>query len=756
MPSAGAAPTGASGVWQTRRMPGSRHLLTSTLVAGLWLVAVGCAGGDASAPEPTTPAPATAVATTTAASATTTSVTPPPTTATSTTPPAPTPTATHPTTTTTYSAPDPSVPGCTDIARRAPAFEEGIADHELWIGRLDDGLITDQHLLGVGWSVGDGMLVDGVAHVWAMNARDHVLHHATWEDGQFSDLGPISVDGHVFQGLIDPDVFRLPDGSIGLAAVNGMRVEGSPRDPGPICLMGSDDGQEFRTLQVLLDESGILDPAVVVGAEWVLAVKVADREEVRVYVGTPDDGFEPVGSTSGLDPDLVADPDGSIRLIVCGEPGLSTYTSADGRSWEPSEAIRSQTCGPASITGSDWMLHLPKPGQGGAVPVEDTPAGAASPAPTQPVPAQPSNPFSSGSLALRDCIISNLGEATFNELAAGRMPVGAEMMAVGFCMSQTGQGDPGTGGPPAAACTPAQPGSYSRHDRPFMFGIKAFQLYPPGEQSVGDADDIKALGMNTVGLVFQVPYDDEGHVSYPFSTFGVTHSDLEANLCYVGNLVHRMKSAGLSVYLSGEPVYHRMSPGVEPGVLDSASVPTFVSKLPEVMAGLADMAEAYRVEWLAPIGEPDKYFGPDAANSFMQDVLPRMAGFDGKLVWQVYDSVQRLDLRGYDVAGLAVLGCDWDAVGGMFDTTIPRVLEWAAADGVGEVAHVEFGCVNNARDPSSAAANFERWLSATSGISTGLIVLDSPRSAPNGQSVVGTWLEDWLAGPARDLGFVPD
>ncbi|GIS99236.1 MAG: hypothetical protein CM1200mP26_09490 [Acidimicrobiales bacterium] len=91
---------------------------------------------------------------------------------------APTTTTTAPSTSTVASRP--VVPGCTDIVRRTPAFEDGISDHELWIGRLVADQITDQQMLGVGWSVGDGLMIDGVVNIWAMNAADHVLHHATF------------------------------------------------------------------------------------------------------------------------------------------------------------------------------------------------------------------------------------------------------------------------------------------------------------------------------------------------------------------------------------------------------------------------------------------------------------------------------------------------------------------------------------------------------------------------------------------------
>jgi hypothetical protein len=137
----------------------------------------------------------------------------------------------------------------------------------------------------------------------------------------------------------------------------------------------------------------------------------------------------------------------------------------------------------------------------------------------------------------------------------------------------------------------------------------------------------------------------------------------------------------------------------------------------------------------------------------MQDIRPLMRDFGGKLVWQVQSADQRIDLRGYDIAGLAVLGCDTDGVGAMFDTYIPKVVAWAEADAVPEIAHVEFGCIGRALDVATAKANLTRWYSATSAFATGLIVLDEPANAPNSQQVVGTWLEDWVSGIAEEIGF---
>ena len=367
---------------------------------------------------------------------------------------------------------------------------------------------------------------------------------------------------------------------------------------------------------------------------------------------------------------------------------------------------------------------------------------------------QPSNLFASASPELRNCIIQAVGQEVFEQLVGGVQPSQEVGARFGPCMGAQGSNTSGGGGESSdsGSCIPEDPSGYGRPSRDFLLGIKAFQLQP-GNQSVSNAADIKALGMNAVSLSFQIPFDEGGHLRYPFSSFGTSHPTLQSSLCHIGNLVHEMKAAGLSVYLSGEPIYYAIQPGVEPTALDAAVVGTYTQELLEVMKALASTAETFKVDWLAPISEPDKYFGPSPADEFMQEIRPLMEDFNGKLVWQVQSSDQRLDLSGYDIAGLAVLGCDVDGVGGMWDTYIPKVVAWAEADGVPEVAHVEFGCIGRAQDVSTAKANLDRWYGATSAFGTGLIVLDEPASAPNSSQVVGTWLEDWVVGVAGELGF---
>ena len=322
-----------------------------------------------------------------------------------------------------------------------------------------------------------------------------------------------------------------------------------------------------------------------------------------------------------------------------------------------------------------------------------------------------------------------------------------------MALSASGSAGGQTGIPDIGSCVPEEPSGYGRPEHPFLLGMKVFQLRPQGNQSVTSAAEITALGMNTASLSFQIPFDDEGHVHYPAKIFGFSHPDLASSLCDIGNLIHQMKTAGLSVYVSGEPVYYNLAKGIEPQSLEPGIVPTYLADLSPVMEGLAAVGEKYQVDWLAPISEPDKYFGPVEADEFMQSMRAIFSDFGGKLVWQVYglDSV-RLDLRGYDVAGLAVIGCD-DPIDGVFDTYIPTVVAWAQEDEVPEIAHAEFGCVGRPGNESAAIANYNRWYNSTVGFATGLIVLDNPRDSPDPQQVVGTWLENWVVGIAEERGL---
>lgn len=317
--------------------------------------------------------------------------------------------------------------------------------------------------------------------------------------------------------------------------------------------------------------------------------------------------------------------------------------------------------------------------------------------------------------------------------------------------------------PEPKTCTASVPGSYARVDPDFMLGAKIFTM-ESDLQSLRSAEEIKSIGMNTVSISFAIPYDEQGNIHYPFSPYGETYNSVDDALCKVGNLIHEMKEAGLAVYLSGEPHYYNPNSGEEPPPLtefeDESVVTNYTEQILPVMGALKDMADTYKVEYVAPISEPDKYFGDSAADNLMQSILARFDGFQGKLVWQVYGEmfrelnadVHRYNFKGYDAVGLAVLGCDSPRVD--WDNYITTIRSWALEDEVSEMMSVEFGCVFQPQNESEAVSNLQHWYNLTNDYSKGLIALDNPRSVPNAQSLKGTWMEDWLKSIAESRGLL--
>lgn len=308
------------------------------------------------------------------------------------------------------------------------------------------------------------------------------------------------------------------------------------------------------------------------------------------------------------------------------------------------------------------------------------------------------------------------------------------------------------------ACTPADAGSYARYTPEKLVGVKVFTM-EEDLQSIRSADEIKSLGLNTASISFAIPYDEQGNLRYPFNPYGEKYSSVEDTICRIGNLVHEMKSAGLNVYLSGEPHYYNPTDGEPPPALtefeDPAVIENFQSQVVPVMEELAKMAEKYKVEYVAPISEPDKYLGAEASNTLMQNILPAFSDFQGKKVWQVYGEAfyeldvesYRFSFTGYDTLGYAVLGCDSPRYD--WDNYINTLWTWAQEDGVPEAFHAEFGCVMQPNNQTEALSNLQYWYDMTSSYSKGVVVLDNPKSIPNSQTFKGTWVEEWLVSIAQ-------
>tara|TARA_B100000073_G_scaffold128510_1_gene105216 strand:+ start:8569 stop:9297 length:729 start_codon:yes stop_codon:yes gene_type:complete len=230
-----------------------------------------------------------------------------------------------------------------------------LSSHEIWIGQLEDTRIADSELLVEQASVADGLMIGDTIHIWWVAAEDHVIHHGTLEEDVFTDHGPITVDGEVFSGMVDPDAVLIDGSTIGLIVLDGFLRQGPP---GPICYLTSNDGQNFSSQYALLDMEDRFDPSVVIIEEtWWLAVGILSEENPKseVFRKEPGGTFELITAVTGGVPDL-SYQDGMFRLLTCSLDGMRHQVSSDGMIWEQLENIRTPGCDPSTITGSDYFL----------------------------------------------------------------------------------------------------------------------------------------------------------------------------------------------------------------------------------------------------------------------------------------------------------------------------------------------------------------------------------------------------------------
>ncbi|MEC7986973.1 MAG: hypothetical protein VX278_17525 [Myxococcota bacterium] len=335
--------------------------------------------------------------------------------------------------------------------------------------------------------------------------------------------------------------------------------------------------------------------------------------------------------------------------------------------------------------------------------------------------------------------------------------------------------DFGTPEPLVSSCERQPPIEEERLSREYYLGAKVFTLMPD-YQTLKSTSDLKEIGMNTASIVFTIPFDDDGAIRYPYSSLGLEFIDVDDHLCQVGNLIYDLKRDGMDVFISAEPHYYDKDRWMElnpdwsggPPKLTSFDDPEIISSFTQnvlpIMDKFARMVERYKVDFAAPISEPDKYFGTEPTNAFMASVLPSFESFEGKLLWQVYggeflepnwEELQyRYDFRGYDVMGMAVLGCDSPREN--WDNYIQTLSGWAQDDGVPEIFHAEFGCVQVPDSEENAQENLHHWFDMSDEYTNALIVLDAPQRSEESQGIKGTWLEDWIREIAVEKGLLPN
>ena len=253
--------------------------------------------------------------------------------------------------------------GCASSGHSEPRREVMLESHELWLGRLIGSSLEEGYKLLEGGSVPDGLIFNEMVHLWWVSAADHTIHHGVINDDQLEDLGPISIDGEIFSGMVDPDIVQFDDGLIGLTGLDGFDRSGPP---GPICHLRSTDGQNFVTYGSILEKEDRFDPSLVVFEDqWWLAVGIPSEEDsiTEIYSGIDGQNFTYQSEVEGAVPDL-SHFEGKFQLLTCSKSGMRSYSSSNGQDWNLDQVIPFRGCDPARITGSDFFAYKIEPGGG--------------------------------------------------------------------------------------------------------------------------------------------------------------------------------------------------------------------------------------------------------------------------------------------------------------------------------------------------------------------------------------------------------
>ncbi|NJD19726.1 MAG: hypothetical protein FIA95_10655 [Gemmatimonadetes bacterium] len=246
--------------------------------------------------------------------------------------------------------------------------------HNVVAAETADGLtLTGARAVLEHASVPDGVrLADGTIHIYYVNGAQGYVWIARLEGTTAVPLGPLRLGGTArAAGVVDPDAWRMPDGTIRLAYLSGFSAPSGSRRRA-ICIAESRDGLSFTVVATALEiaEGELLtDPSVVQlpDGTWRMAISLGQR----TVMARSTDGLSFTRSgtlTYGGVPELAIAPDGALRLYVCAA-GITAWRSADGGgSWTqegvvvpPGPAGQRIVCDPSLVAGARTFLYKTAP-----------------------------------------------------------------------------------------------------------------------------------------------------------------------------------------------------------------------------------------------------------------------------------------------------------------------------------------------------------------------------------------------------------
>jgi hypothetical protein len=273
------------------------------------------------------------------------------------------------------------------------------------------------------------------------------------------------------------------------------------------------------------------------------------------------------------------------------------------------------------------------------------------------------------------------------------------------------------------------------------FWMPALASHPIGGRqahSVDEPETIKEFHANLAAFAAPLQYNDQGEIDL---------SRFEDSLSTIRSLIKEYHLNNISVFLTIEPQMGRGEPGLIPESVSRDD--EFISQYDWCLEKLVTLAEEEKVEYLAPMNEPDYKLGSEIADVWSRSMLQTVQeGFTGKIVYkgslsQVLQEGKKLNFSGYSYVGFS--SSPWNSNMEEYhqsvSETLQTFLEWSEEDSF-EPMITEFGIwgqgqnIPEEKKAEAVAIVFEEG--KKNGIKT-FIVFDSP--AGGYTQIKGTALE---------------
>lgn len=204
--------------------------------------------------------------------------------------------------------------------------------------------------------------------------------------------------------------------------------------------------------------------------------------------------------------------------------------------------------------------------------------------------------------------------------------------------------------------TPTTPSLEEEYERNYPGIIRGFWMpalagRPMGggqSHSVAEPETMKGFHANLAAFAAPLPYNEQGDID--------VHR-FESSLSLVRGLIREYHVSNISVFLTIEPQMGRGEPGQIPESVSSNG--EFISGYDSCLEKLVALAEEEKVEYLAPMNEPDYKLGSEITDAWSERMLRIVQGsFTGKIVYKgaLFTGSwegRKPDFSGYSYVGLS-------------------------------------------------------------------------------------------------------